>query len=73
MSRFARIPADPLFGDHNNDIEMFRIADCAIAVANATVELKRYATHVIDSNQADSVVRYISQDWSQQNTLPKFV
>ncbi|RCJ28925.1 hypothetical protein A6770_00565 [Nostoc minutum NIES-26] len=40
-----------VFGDRNNDIEMFRIADCAIAVANATVELKRYATHVIDSNQ----------------------
>ena len=62
-----------VFGDHNNDIEMFRIADCALAVANATVELKRYATHIIDSNQADSVVRYISQDWSQQNTLPKLV
>jgi len=58
-----------VFGDHNNDIEMFQIADCAIAVANATVELKRHATHVIGSNQADSVVRYIHQDWSQQTSL----
>ncbi|WP_339377682.1 HAD hydrolase family protein [Calothrix sp. NIES-2100] len=40
-----------------------------IAVANATVELKRHATHVIDSNQADSVVRYIHQDWTQQSLL----
>ncbi|QIR35927.1 HAD-IIB family hydrolase [Tolypothrix sp. PCC 7910] len=58
-----------VFGDHNNDIEMFQIADCAIAVANATVELQRHATHVIDSNQADSVVRYIHQDWTQRSLL----
>ncbi|MBW4687933.1 MAG: HAD family hydrolase [Komarekiella atlantica HA4396-MV6] len=44
---------------------MFQIADCAFAVDNATLELKRYATHIIDCNQADSVVRYIYQDWSQ--------
>jgi Cof subfamily protein (haloacid dehalogenase superfamily) len=62
-----------VFGDHNNDIEIFRIADRAIAVDNATVELKRYATHIIDSHQADSVVRYIYEDWSQQNTLRKLV
>ncbi len=42
-----------VFGDQNNDIKMFTIADRAIAVANATAELKRYATHVISLNQDD--------------------
>ncbi|MBD2570122.1 HAD family hydrolase [Anabaena lutea] len=58
-----------VFGDHNNDIEMFKIADYAIAVDNATVELKRHANHIIESHEVDSVVRYIYQDWSQQTSL----
>lgn len=55
-----------VFGDHNNDIKMFRGADHAIAVANATPELKRHATHVIGTNEEDSVVRYLREDWSRQ-------
>ena len=51
-----------VFGDHNNDITMFQIAERAIAVENATTELKGYATHLIDSNEEDSVVKYIYQD-----------
>src|SRR5262249_9405415 len=31
-----------VFGDHINDVKMFRIADRAVAVANATPELKRH-------------------------------
>lgn len=52
-----------VFGDHNNDIEMFEIADRAIAVSNATEELKRHATHVIGSNEEDAVVRYLLEHW----------
>lgn len=52
-----------VFGDHNNDIEMFQMADRSIAVSNATEELKRYATHVIGSNEEDAVVRYLMEHW----------
>ena len=60
-----------VFGDQNNDIKMFTIADRAVAVANATAELKRYANHVIGLNQDDSVVKYICEDWlkKQAKTL----
>ncbi len=54
-----------VFGDQNNDIKMFRIADHAVAVANATAELKRHATHLIGSNQEDSVVKYLRDHWAK--------
>ncbi len=53
-----------VFGDQNNDIKMFQAADRAIAVANATGELKRYATQIIGSNQEDSVVKFVRADWA---------
>ena len=56
-----------VFGDSGNDIKMFQLADRAIAVANATDELKRYATQVIGSNNEDSVVKFIRSDWSSQS------
>lgn len=49
-----------VFGDHSNDITMFRMADQAIAVSNATEELKQHATKIIGSNEEDSVVRFIT-------------
>lgn len=55
-----------VFGDQINDIKMFKIADHAIAVANAVAEVKQYATLVIGSNTEDSVVKYIHQDWSTE-------
>ncbi|MEH1858673.1 MAG: HAD family hydrolase [Nostoc sp.] len=55
-----------VFGDQINDIKMFKIANHAIAVANADAELKRYATLEIGSNIEDSVVKYIHQDWSDR-------
>ncbi|GAA6618262.1 HAD-IIB family hydrolase [Scytonema sp. NUACC26] len=55
-----------VFGDQINDIKMFKIADRAIAVANADAELKRYATLVIGSNTEDSVVKYIHQDFCER-------
>ena len=53
-----------VFGDNINDISMFRIADHAIAVANASPELKRHATQVIGSNQEDSVVKFLRNHWT---------
>jgi len=52
-----------VFGDHNNDLGMFATADRAIAVANATPELKQQATQTIGHHSTDSVINYIAEDW----------
>ena len=54
-----------VFGDQINDVKMFRIAARAVAVANAHPDVKRHATHVIGSNEEDSVVKYIRDHWAQ--------
>jgi Cof subfamily protein (haloacid dehalogenase superfamily) len=48
-----------VFGDHVNDVKLFEIAAHAVAVANAEETVKRVATHIIGSNEEDSVVKYI--------------
>lgn len=48
-----------VFGDGINDISMFQIAEEAYAVENAAVELKHYATDVIDSNEQDGVAMFL--------------
>jgi len=48
-----------VFGDNANDIKMFKLAGKAIAVNNATNDLKSYASEIIGSNEEDSVVKYI--------------
>jgi Cof subfamily protein (haloacid dehalogenase superfamily) len=53
-----------VFGDGNNDIKMFQMADRAIAVANAADDVKRYASEVIGANSEDSVVKYLLKDWA---------
>ena len=49
------------FGDNLNDIPMFEIADEAYAVSNAHEELKKIATGVIDSNDEDAVVDFLTK------------
>lgn len=39
-----------------------------MAVANATPELKCHGTHVIGSNEEDSVLKSIQHDWAQRRT-----
>lgn len=51
------------FGDNLNDLEMFKEADEAYAVSNACDELKSAAVSVIGSNNDDSVVRFIYNDF----------
>ncbi len=48
-----------VFGDEINDIELFKIADKAVAVANAKPELIPFATDFTDSNENDGVAKYI--------------
>ena len=58
-----------VFGDHINDIKMFKIANRRIAVGNAEPELKKHANQIIGSNQDDSVVRFIEADWRRTREL----
>lgn len=48
-----------VFGDGKNDIDMFQLADESYAVANAHEDLKRYATDIILSNDADGVAKWL--------------
>lgn len=57
-----------VFGDQVNDMDMFKMADEALAVANAIPALKEQATGTIDTNEEDGVARYISTHW---NGTPK--
>lgn len=50
------------FGDGNNDIPMFRIADECYTVANAEPALKEIATAVIGDNESDGVARWIEEN-----------
>lgn len=53
------------FGDAENDIPMFRIADEAYAMANAVPELKEIATGVIGSNAEDGVAHWLLEHFSK--------
>lgn len=53
-----------VFGDHLNDLTMFRMAAHAIAVANAHPDVKRVATRLIGPNEEDSVVRFIADHYA---------
>jgi hydroxymethylpyrimidine pyrophosphatase-like HAD family hydrolase len=57
-----------VFGDHLNDVKMFRAAHHAVAVANAHPETKRHATQVIGPNEEDSVVRFIEAHFVGRKT-----
>ena len=50
-----------VFGDNLNDVNMFKMAATAVAVENATDEIKSHATTIIGTNNEDSVVKYIAQ------------
>lgn len=49
------------FGDGENDLDLFKVADVRIAVANATEELKREADFVSDLPDGKAVIDYISR------------
>lgn len=49
------------FGDAANDLELLGIASTAVAVGNAAPEVRERATHVIGTNEEDSVARFIDE------------
>ncbi len=52
-----------VFGDQANDIDMFRIADEAYAVAGAAPGLAEHATAIIGSNDDAAVARWLAHRW----------
>lgn len=50
-----------VFGDGRNDLPLFDAADESYATANADEEVKRAATAVIDSCDADGVARFMAR------------
>ena len=48
-----------VFGDGQNDIDMFLLADESYAVQNAHEDLKKYATAIIPSNDDDGVAKWL--------------
>ncbi len=56
------------FGDNINDLPMLRAADVAVAVENAVDEVKKAADIIIGSNNADSVARFILDDFTSSNS-----
>lgn len=63
----AELGADRVvvFGDNLNDIPMMKAADLAVAVDNALPEVKSIAHRVIGPNTADSVARFIADDFGR--------
>lgn len=55
-----------VFGDHINDIKMFKIAHQCIAVQNADERLKKHAHKVIGTNMEDSVANYLEAMYRPQ-------
>ena len=49
------------FGNDNNDITMFNESNLGIAVANSTKELLEKADIIIESNNDDSVAKYLNK------------
>lgn len=52
-----------VFGDHDNDIPMFKLAGRGVAMAGATEPLLEHADEQIGPNDEDSVVKYIMREW----------
>lgn len=51
-----------VFGDGENDIDMFKIADEGYAVENAVDALKAFATQMIGSNDEDAVAKWLLEN-----------
>jgi hypothetical protein len=52
-----------VFGDHINDVRMLEQAGTAIAMGNAEEQVKTAADLIIGTNDQDSVVKYLLDQW----------
>lgn len=60
LRQFAGARRTVVFGDNFNDLDMFRAADEAFAVANAAVQVRRAADGILAANDEDGVARYLA-------------
>ena len=51
-----------VFGDGQNDMPLFSVADESYAMSNAVTELKEIATAVIDASDNDGVAKWIERN-----------
>lgn len=49
------------FGDSQNDIPLFRVADVKVAVSNALPEIKELADIVLDKPNGQGVIDFLSK------------
>jgi len=56
-----------VFGDNENDLSLFAVADEKYAVSNAIPKIKELATAVIDSNENDGVAKWIEKNIFESN------
>ncbi|MCI8508462.1 MAG: HAD family phosphatase [Lachnospiraceae bacterium] len=49
------------FGDEDNDIPMFKLVGCGVAMGNATDEVKKLADYITGSNDDDGVAQAIEK------------
>ncbi|GIN74413.1 phosphatase [Bacillus sp. J14TS2] len=70
LAKYMDIPLQNVvvFGDHLNDLTMFKVAGRTIAVKNAHREILNFADEHIASNNEDGVARYL-----ENNLLNKFL
>ncbi len=54
------------FGDNVNDLSMFRVADLAVCVGNASPQTKAAADTVIDTNERDGVAHYLNAIYNRR-------
>ena len=59
-----------VFGDQVNDLTMLKSAHHAIAVANASDDVKQAAHRIIGAHHEDAVVRFIRDDWRAISARP---
>ncbi|MFG6447330.1 HAD family hydrolase [Roseateles sp. BYS180W] len=65
LARRYGLSSHPLvvFGDQSNDLSMLRAAHHAVAVANASDEVKRSAHQIIGHHAQDAVLKFLQDDW----------
>lgn len=62
LNRWQISPADlVVFGDGENDLEMFDLAGTSYAMGNAPTNVKKAATHTIGTNDEQAVLHEINR------------
>lgn len=59
-----------VFGDQANDLSMLRNAHHAVAVSNASEDVKQVAHRIIGAHHEDAVLNFIKDDWRSRLILP---